>query len=69
MVNPDNLFGSAGVSMDGVPFLKDIEGNRKPFVNRPTKGKTARKRRFPPTGKKTNVGDPMLNQSIGKGRK
>lgn len=28
---------------------------RYPFANRPTKGKTARKRKFPPRGNKTNV--------------
>jgi hypothetical protein len=36
---------------------------RLPFQNRPVKGKTARKRMFPPKGKKTNVGDPNLKGS------
>ena len=43
---------------------KDLEaGRRAPLVNRPTKGKTARKRRLPPTGQKTNIGDPNHNRA------
>ena len=43
----------------------DYEYSRRaPHVNRPTKGKTARKRRLPPHGTKTNVGDPNHNKKI-----
>jgi hypothetical protein len=62
-INPDNVFGSAG---DKDTF--SLSGPRDPNQNRPTKGKTARKRKFPPSGHKTNIGDPMKGQSSG-GRK
>ena len=68
-MNLDNMFGSAG-HKDGKPIdyvIFDRDNiSRRPFINRPTKGKTKRKRFTPANGKKTNVGDPMLNQSIGK---
>lgn len=72
-INPDNVFGSAGHSFgnrqgkEEKPF--PVDTNRNAFVNRPTKGKTARKRRFPSKGIKTNIGDPMKGQSSGGKRK
>lgn len=69
-INPDNVFGSAG---DKDTFLGIYIGekptSRRAFQNRPTKGKTARKRRFPPTGERTNIGDPMKGQSSGGKKK
>lgn len=62
LINPDNVFGSKGSSDT---FVYD-GGPRLPFVNHPTKGKTRRKKMAPPMGKKTNVGDPMKGQSIGR---
>lgn len=67
-INPDNVFGTAGHTFGNRSGKEekplDSSLNRNAFVNRPTKGKTARKRRFPPTGKPTNIGDPMKGQSI-----
>lgn len=60
-INPDNVFGSKGhFTTEGQDrkFVAVESAGRGPFVNRPTKGKTARKRKIPPKGEKTNVGDP-----------
>jgi hypothetical protein len=43
------------------------ENSREANVNRPVKGKTSRKKRFPPKGEKTNIGDP--NHSLGSKKK
>jgi hypothetical protein len=67
-INPDNVFGSASTG-DVTVMMGRKEENRRAFINRPTKGKTARKRRFPSKGIKTNVGDPMKGQSSGGKRK
>jgi hypothetical protein len=40
------------------PEYAPEDAPRLPFQNRPTKGKTLRKQRFRPSGRKTNVGDP-----------
>lgn len=45
------------------------ERDRRPFVNRPTVGKTARKRCFPPTGTPTNVGNPNEVNSAKGGKR
>lgn len=37
---------------------KEWHPERPPFVPRPRKGRTERKRRLPGRGKRTNVGDP-----------
>lgn len=42
-------------------YAREDENGREELLLRPTKGKTARKKRFPPGGKKTNVGDPNRN--------
>ena len=65
-INPDNVFGSAGNVQTFDGYM--VEGKRQPNQNRPIKGKTARKKKFPPAGHKTNIGDPMKGQSSG-GRK
>lgn len=61
--NNDNLFGKFGSHLT---FGKEETGHRGPFINRPTKGKTARKRKFKPTGVKTNIGDPCKSSGGGK---
>lgn len=58
--NKDNIlgaFGSLHVEDISLPSFT-INGERTAFVNRPTKGKTSRKKLFPPHGVKTNIGDP-----------
>lgn len=54
------------MSQYGYASLDVPETSRGAFVNRPTKGKTARKRKFPPKGTKTNVGCTMHCCTKGK---
>jgi hypothetical protein len=67
-INPDNLFGSKGhFTTEGQDrkFVPVESAGRGPFVN-PTKGKTKRKKIFPPKGTKTNIGDPCKSSGGGK---